>query len=42
MVASLTFSSFNQIGVTAVMGVLAALCVAGPPDSRAAHRGAIA
>ena len=40
MAASLTFSSFNQIGVTAVMGLLAALCVAAPPDLRAADGGA--
>jgi hypothetical protein len=29
-IASLTFAGFNQIGITAVMGVLAALCVSGP------------
>ena len=37
MTASLTFSSFNQIGVTALMGLLAALCVAAPPQIRAAR-----
>jgi O-antigen/teichoic acid export membrane protein len=32
-VASLTFASFNQIGITAVMGVLAAICVAAPSSA---------
>ena len=42
MTASLTFSSFNQIGVTAVMGLLVALCVAAPPGIRAARPGVLA
>jgi hypothetical protein len=38
-IASLTFASFNQIGITVVMGVLAAFCVSGPSLPAARHPG---
>jgi O-antigen/teichoic acid export membrane protein len=38
-IASLTFASFNQIGITTVLGVLVALCVSAPSHPAAQRHG---